>query len=106
MSDGFIGLATNRPDTDVKKYAGRRGIDTAYSKTEAMRPRTRSKNVDLQLFGCLLPICNALVLANPLPACRSIPAKRPTITQIAFKIALDINPHRQPPEPPPEPVVS
>ena len=78
----FIGFATNRPSIDVKKYAKRWGIETAYAKIEAMRTKTRSKSVDSRFFcfGYSLIIYNAWVLANLLFAILStISAERPNI---------------------------
>ena len=103
----FIGFATNRPSIDVKKYAKRWGIETAYAKIEAMRTKTRSKSVDSRFFcfGYSLIIYNAWVLANLLFAILSmISAEKPNISQEAFKSGIGAILLRQPPEPPPEPV--
>ena len=103
----FIGFATNRPSIDVKKYAKRWGIETAYAKIEAMRTKTRSKSVDSRFFcfGYSLIIYNAWVLANLLFAILSmISAEKPNISQDTFKSGVAAILLRQPPEPPPEPV--
>ena len=103
----FIGFATNRPSIDVKKYAKRWGIETAYAKIEAMRTKTRSKSVDSRFFcfGYSLIIYNAWVLANLLFAILSmISAEKPNISQDTFKSGIAAILFRQPPEPPPEPV--
>ena len=95
-----IGLRPTGPLQMSKSMPADAGIETVYSKTESMRPRTRSKNADSWFcFGHSRLTCNAWVPASIRLAIRSIiPAERPCIPQDAIRDAVDIAPHSRPPE--------
>ena len=107
----YIGFATNVPDIDVSMYGGRWGIETGYKMLEAMRPRTRSRNIAARNFCFLYAVVmfNAWVLANAMLAiCRVWWNRANTaITQTHFKFMMECRLFLLsiiPPEPPPDPV--
>ena len=103
----YIGFATNEPDVDIAKYGQRWGIETGYKMLEAMRPRTRSRNIAARNFCFLYAVVmfNAWVLANAMLADCSDQAET-AVTQARFKfmmevmlLSLIITPLELPPEP-------
>ena len=106
--DRYIGFATNAQDIDVAMYGQRWGIETGYKMLEAMRPRTRSRNIAARNFCFLYAVVmfNAWVLANAMLADCSDHTKT-AITQTHFKFMMEIMLLSLiiiPPEPPPDPV--
>ncbi len=104
----YIGFATNAQDIDAAMYGQRWGIETGYKMLEAMRPRTRSRNIAARNFCFLYAVVmfNAWVLANAMLADCSDQADA-AITQAHFKFMLEITLLLSsiiPPEPPPDPV--
>ena len=104
----YIGFATNAQDIDVAMYGQRWGIETGYKMLEAMRPRTRSRNIAARNFCFLyaMVMFNAWVLANAMLADCSDQADA-AITQAHFKFMMEIMLLLSsiiPPKPPPDPV--
>ena len=104
----YIGFATNEQDVDVAMYGQRWGIETGYKMLEAMRPRTRSRNIAARNFCFLYAVVmfNAWVLANAMLADCSDQTET-AITQAHFKFMMEIMLLSSiiiPPEPPPDPV--
>ena len=87
----YIGFATSVPDIDVRVYGHRWVVETGYSKAEAMRPRTRSRNKGARLFCFLyaLAIFNAWVMWSALLRAASAVRRRfHTMTQLELKVAV------------------
>ena len=101
----YIGFATNVPDIDVEVYVHRWVVETGYSKAEAMRPRTRSRNNGARLFCFLyaLAIFNAWVMWNALLlTALAVHRRRKPMTQDEMKIViLESALVLKPPSPPP-----
>ena len=104
----YIGFATNAQGIDVTMYGQRWGIETGYKMLEAMKPRTRSRNIAARNFCFLYAVVmfNAWVLVNAMLADCSDQADA-AITHAHFKFMLEITLLLSsiiPPEPPPDPV--
>ena len=79
------------PDIDVRVYGHRWVVETSYSKVEAMRPRTRSRNKGARLFCFLyaLAIFNSWVMWSALLRMSSAVRRRlHTMTQLELKVAV------------------
>ncbi len=79
------------PEIDVRVYGHRWVVETGYSKAEAMRPRTRSRNKGARLFCFLyaLAIFNAWVMWSALLRVPSAVRRRfHTMTQLEMKVAV------------------
>ena len=87
----YIGFATSVPDIDVRVYGHRWVVETGYSKAEAMRPRTRSRNKGARLFCFLyaLAIFNAWVMWSALLRVASAVRRQlHVMTQLELKVAV------------------
>ena len=87
----YIGFATSVPDIDVRVYGHRWVVETGYSKVEAMRPRTRSRNKGARLFCFLyaLAIFNSWVMWGALLRMSSAVRRRlHTMTQLELRVAV------------------
>ena len=87
----YIGFATSMPDIDVRVYGHRWVVETGYSKVEAMRPRTRSRNKGARIFCFLyaLAIFNSWVMWGALLRMSSAARRRlHTMTQLELKVAV------------------